>query len=82
MSIEADILTLRARVGHLEEQLNFVYQHLGIGFQENLQSADSEIMRFLRKGLKIQAVKLYRQIYHVGLGEAVKAVNEMEEKVL
>lgn len=39
---------------------------------------DETIRQALRDGKKIEAVKFYRQLYNVGLREALDAVNEME----
>ncbi len=41
---------------------------------------DETIRQALRDGKKIEAVKFYRQLYNVGLREALDAVNEIERE--
>jgi ribosomal protein L7/L12 len=82
MSTEQDILTLRSRVHELEERLKFVYQHLQIEYVQDQQAANANVVALIKAGNKIEAIKVYREIYNVGLAEAKRAVDGMEEKLL
>ena len=52
------------------------------GLSEGQQSpphaaSDNPVLDLMRQGRKIEAVKLYRELHHVGLKEAVDAVEEL-----
>ena len=78
MSNELEILALRARVAELESRLAFLYQHLGIAYVENTNLGDTRVLEMLRKGNKLEAIKIYREIHDCGLAEAKQAVDKME----
>jgi len=75
-----EIRRLRARVRELEDRLTFVYQHLGIEYQ-GPPNVSRELIEFIKSGLKIQAIKLYREMHNVGLAEAKDAVEEIAEQL-
>lgn len=64
-----DTFTARNAVEELQREIDRVIISAG---------NDTEIWQALRDGKKIEAVKLYRQIYNVGLKEAKDAVDAME----
>jgi ribosomal protein L7/L12 len=74
------ITELSVRVGELERQLAFVYQHLQITYYDpNAPSAAMQSVKdWLRKGNKLEAIKLYRQLTHTDLSQAKAAVEAME----
>jgi ribosomal protein L7/L12 len=82
MSNEQDILALRARVRELEDRLAFVYQHLRIEYVDNPEAANAKVIGLIKAGNKIEAIKVYREIYNVGLAEAKRAVDGIEQKFL
>jgi ribosomal protein L7/L12 len=82
MSNEQDIPALRARVQELEERLAFVYQHLRIEYVDNPEAANAKVIALIKAGNKIEAIKTYREMYNVGLAEARRAVDGLEEKLL
>ena len=82
MSIEQDVISLRARVRELEDRLKFVYDHLRIEYIDNPDAANAKVIQLIKAGNKIEAIKVYREIYNFGLAEAKDAVEKMEEKYL
>jgi ribosomal protein L7/L12 len=74
MSTEADLIALRARVAELEDRLEYLYKRLNIEYVANSSALDPRIVEYLKKGNKIEAIKIYREIHNVGLAEAKEAV--------
>jgi ribosomal protein L7/L12 len=69
------IAALENRIRELEDQVQFLYKHLGIFYgNEATTNADSRVIEALRKGNKIEAIRIYREIYNTGLAEAKTAV--------
>jgi ribosomal protein L7/L12 len=81
MVTESEILLLRSRITQLEERVDFLYKHLGIVNTEDQRMTDKRVIDILRKGNKIEAIKIYREIYNVGLAEAKQAVDDMETRL-
>lgn len=81
MAAESEILVLRARIAELESRVEFLYRHLGITYVENTSIGDTKVIDMLKKGNKIEAIKIYREIYNCGLAEAKKAVDEIESRL-
>ena len=82
MSTEQDVISLRARVRELEDRLQFVYDHLRIEFVDNPDAKNAKVIDLIKSGNKIEAIKVYREIYNVGLAEAKDAVEKMEASYL
>ena len=82
MSTEIDLIQLRARVKELEERLEFIYKHLHIEYSDNPDNKNAKVIGLLKAGNKIEAIKIYREIYNVGLAEAKQAVDNMEARYL
>jgi ribosomal protein L7/L12 len=81
MSLEQDVITLRRRVAELENRIDFLYRKLNIAFVEESGLIDPRIVELLRKGNKIEAIKIYREINDVGLAEAKQAMEEYEARL-
>lgn len=81
MTTETDILGLKLRVRELEDRLKFLYSHLNITYVENTEAGDAKIIEMLKKGNKIEAIKIYREMFNVGLAEAKQAVEGMESRL-
>jgi ribosomal protein L7/L12 len=83
MPTEAEFLLLQARVRELEEKLEFLYRRLNIDYAD--PGADpalaSEIQDALRRGNKIEAIKIYRELTGVGLAEAKDAIERAERLI-
>lgn len=81
MTAESEILALRARVAELESRVDFLYNHFGIAHVEDIGMAEARVVEMLKKGNKIEAIKIYREIYNCGLAEAKLAVEGIERKL-
>jgi ribosomal protein L7/L12 len=70
---------LAAKVFHLEQQLQFLYRHLGVEYKDpsNLDDVGAAISG----GNMIEAIKLYRERTGVGLAEAKAAVDDLARKL-
>ena len=71
---------LASRVFHLEQQLQFLYQHLGVQYQQAPGNLD-EVGAAISRGNMIEAIKLYREATGVGLAEARAAVEDLARKL-
>lgn len=83
MPTEAEFLALKSRVNELEDKLKLLYQRLHIDYADpNADPALAPpVLEALRRGNKIEAIKLYRQLAGVGLAEAKHAIDEIEAKL-
>lgn len=81
MSPESEILALRARIAELESRVDFLYNHLGITHVRDIGMADARVVDMLKKGNKIEAIKIYREIHNCGLAEAKQAVEGIESRL-
>lgn len=83
MITEADIQLLRSRINELEDRLNFLYRKLNIEYTS--PNSDPlflpQIQDALRRGNKIEAIKIYRELTGVGLVEAKQAVENLESRL-
>jgi ribosomal protein L7/L12 len=81
MVTEAEIQLLRSRVNELEDRLTFLYRRLNIEYADpNSNPALSpQIQDALRRGNKIEAIKIYRELTGVGLAEAKQAIERGEQ---
>jgi len=79
MSTETELIDLRQRIVRLEGQVEYLYKRLGIIIDVEAASIDeSEVIAALKKGNLIEAIKVYRQLYNVGLAEAKTAVENLK----
>ena len=79
MSVDREVLELRLRVVKLERQVAFLLDHLSLAYREEPDAGVSpEIIELVRRGKKIQAIKLFRQETGVGLREAKEFVDSLE----
>jgi ribosomal protein L7/L12 len=74
-----------ARIRRLEEQVAYLYQHLGVtapgpGAGAGATGQDAELLALVNDGRKIHAIKRYRELTGVGLKEAHDAVAELERR--
>lgn len=82
MSTEMDVIQLRARFRELEDRLKFIYKHLNIEYSDTAEAKNKEIIELIKKGNKIEAIKIYKETFNVGLAEAKNEVEKMEAKYL
>ena len=80
MPTEAQFLLLESRVRELEDKLEFLYRRLNINYADpNSDPALApQIQEALRRGNKIEAIKIYRELTGVGLAEAKDAIERAE----
>lgn len=80
MVTETEIQLLRSRVNELEDRLKFLYERLNNDYGDpNTDPIRSpQIQEALRRGNKIEAIKLYRELTGVGLAEAKQAIDRAE----
>ena len=81
MTTETDIMALRARVRELEDHIKYLYSHLNITYFESSQTGDVKVVEMIKKGNKIEAIKIYRELHNVGLAEAKQAVELLEARL-
>ena len=83
MVTETDILLLKSRINELEDRLKFLYRRLNIEYADpNSDPALSpQVQDALRRGNKIEAIKIYRELTGVGLAEAKQAVDNLESRL-
>mgnify|MGYP001290626438 CR=1 FL=1 len=78
MSTDYELNSLRARIVELESRLDFLYKRLGIEYSENPNAIDPRMIDLLKRGNKIEAIKIYRELTNTGLAEAKQAVDRIE----
>lgn len=80
MVTETEIQLLRSRVNELEDRLKYLYRRLNIEYAD--PSSDPvlspQIQDALRRGNKIEAIKIYRELTGVGLAEAKDVIDKAE----
>ncbi|MFN8385775.1 MAG: ribosomal protein L7/L12 [Anaerolineales bacterium] len=73
---ENDLKMLRDRIKELEENLKVVYRKLELAYPESSDPINSaRVQEALRRGDKIEAIKLYRELTGAGLAEAKDAID-------
>ena len=81
MVTEADILLLKSRINELEDHVKFLYRRLNIEYVD--PNSDPvlapAVQDALRRGNKIEAIKIYREMTGVSLAEAKQAIDRDEQ---
>jgi ribosomal protein L7/L12 len=79
---DQDFTKLKHRVIHLEGQIAFLYEHLGLEFQPEPQLADDpRIVEQVKRGNVIEAIKIHRELNDSTLDEAKRAVEDMQARL-
>ena len=83
MVTEAEIQLLRSRVNELEDRLKFLYDRLNLEYADPNSNPilSPQIQNALRRGNKIEAIKIYRELTGVGLAEAKEAIDRAEKSI-
>ena len=82
MDDSARLNALMLKVGELERKVDFLMQHLQVQYSEApLNTAQTEAVKWLRQGNKLEAIKAYRQHTGLGLAEAKTAIDALEQKL-
>ncbi|HZM21387.1 MAG TPA: ribosomal protein L7/L12 [Anaerolineales bacterium] len=81
MITEADIQLLRSRINELEDRLKFIYRRLNIEYADPNSDPvlSPQVQDALRRGNKIEAIKIYRELTGVGLAEAKDVIDKAEQ---
>ena len=81
MVTETEVQQLRSRVNELEDRLKFLYRRLNIEYMDNNSDPvlSPQIQDALKKGNKIEAIKIYRELTGVGLAEAKQAIERSQK---
>ena len=76
---DREIYLLRQQVERLERQVAFLMEKLGIEYHDESNAvASPEILKLLRKGAKLQAIKLFRQETGADLKTAKEFIESLE----
>ncbi len=76
------ILELKEQVRKLEAKIQFLYRHLGITYAYEVEAGDdSRVIEALRRGGLMEAIRVYRETYKVGLAEAKAAVEDLQGRI-
>ena len=80
MITETEIQLLRSRINELEDRLKLLYRHLNLEYDNSNGDPvmSPQIQEALRRGNKIEAIKIYRELTGVGLAEAKDAIDKAE----
>jgi hypothetical protein len=82
MVSDQDFQQLRSRVLQLEDQVAFLYKHLGVTFvPEAGLGDDPRIVDLLQKGKTIDAIKVYRELTRCGLADAKRGVEDIQRRL-
>jgi len=81
MPTESEILALKSRIDELESRLKFIYRRLNIEYVDPNSDPvlSPQIQEALRRGNKIEAIKIYRELTGVGLAEAKQVIDRAEQ---
>ena len=79
MVTETEIQQLRSRVNELEDRLKALYRHLNLEYADpgSDPAMSPQVQDALRRGNKIEAIKIYRELTGVGLAEAKQAIERL-----
>ena len=79
---QQEIVLLRREINRLKAQVDQLYQHLKITFNENASGGDDpQVVAALKAGNVAEAIRLYRDKTQVGLGAAQAGVEEMRSRL-
>jgi hypothetical protein len=82
MITEQQLTLLGTRIAHLEGQVAFLYEHLGITYVPEARSEDDpRIIEALKQGNLIGAIKVYRELHNSDLNTARLAVEEIQGRL-
>ena len=82
MPTEAEFHLLASRVRELEDKLQFLYDRLNIDYVDPgpAPTLSPQIQDALRRGNKIEAIKIYRELTGAGLAEAKQVIDQLESR--
>jgi ribosomal protein L7/L12 len=77
----SELENLKAKVIELETKINFLYKKLNITEEELSGGVDPRIIEELKKGNKIEAIKIYRELFNTSLVVAKDAVEAIQRNL-
>ena len=72
------IRAIEGRLAHLDSAVRGLYQHLGLDYPERSPGVPADVIEALEAGDKIAAVNRYREHTGVGIKEAKRAIDAIE----
>ena len=77
MPNEIELVSLRARVSELENMVRFLYEKLNIEYVAGTSqiALPARVIDAIKKGDKVEAIRIYRELYPSGLVEAKTAID-------
>ena len=82
LDVSSRITALQVKVCELERKLNFVMEHLKLEYKdEPITAALEEAAHWLKKGNRIEAIKVYQNLTGKGLKESKDAVDALASKL-
>ena len=82
LDVSSRITALQVKVGELERKLNFVMEHLKLEYKDDPATAAlEEATRWLKKGNRMEAIKVYQSMTGKGLKESRDAVDALASKL-
>ena len=81
MVTETEVQLLRSRINELEDRLKLLYRHLHLEYADlgSDPVMSPQVQDALRRGNKIEAIKIYRELTGVGLAEAKQVIDRGEQ---
>jgi len=81
MPTESEMLALKSRLDELESRLKFIYRRLNLEYADPNSDPvlSPQIQEALKRGNKIEAIKIYREMTGVGLAEAKQVIDRAEQ---
>jgi ribosomal protein L7/L12 len=77
-----EVSTLARRVRLLEKRVEMLMAHLGLEFDDDEvgENIDPNVIDAIRRGNKIEAIRIYREQSGLGLKEAKDVIDELESR--
>ncbi|MBP7281259.1 MAG: hypothetical protein KBA66_06780 [Leptospiraceae bacterium] len=77
----SELEILKAKVVELEEKIEFLYKKFNISYLEETSEINPRIIEQLKKGNKIEAIKIYRELFNSSLVVAKDAVEAIQRNL-
>ena len=82
MHLENEVFELRQRVARLERHIDFLTQAMGLEYEDQPSAVSPQLIDLLRRGKKIQAIKVYRQTTGASLKASKEYIETLEDNHL
>jgi len=79
---QQEIAYLKGRISRLEARVEFIYNHLGVTFVEEVHPTDNpKVVEALKANNLLDAIKFYRMATNASLEEAKAAIEGMRARL-